>query len=58
MWNDFQPSSVKTKIAGAKGGNIFRAKVETFSCEGKTLNSLGNIGGSLVGAKKLKEEGL
>ena len=41
-----------------KGGKIFRAKVEIFSCEAKTLDSYEDIGGSIVGAETPKVEGL
>ena len=34
-----------------KGGKIFRAKVERFSCEGKMLAGKRKIGGSRVGTK-------
>ena len=60
---------VKKPVFSAKGGKIFRAKVETFSCEvimlardrdqrWKLCRGKNTKGGRLVGAKMPKEEAL
>lgn len=53
FWLSFAP---KMWVFVPKGGRVFRAKVERFSCEGKTLVGKWGKRGRPVGAKVEKEE--
>ena len=46
----------KRWLFSPKGGRVFRAKVERFSCEGKKVDGKNGKRGRLVGTRVEKEE--